>query len=128
LPRRLEWSCGNKGRINRRGTVALGYPRLSSHINLRMKIGATNSFWRSADAKLPRDALNGIDEVYQSGSDMGGAGYIFTGEHDATAMRNSATINLNTLKYGRRAGVKKFFYSSSAYMAYMYPEYNPIEP
>jgi GDP-D-mannose 3', 5'-epimerase len=52
-----------------------------------------------------------MDEVYQLAADMGGAGYIFTGEHDACVMHNSATINLNTLEFGARAGVKKFFYS-----------------
>lgn len=45
---------------------------------------------------------------------MGGAGYIFTGEHDADVMHNSASINLNTLEYGRKAGIRKFFYSSWA--------------
>jgi len=72
-----------------------------------------------------RAAVDGIDEVYQLAADMGGAGYIFTGKHDAAVMHNSATINLNTLEYGRLAGVKKFFYSSSACM---YPEYNQLEP
>lgn len=66
-------------------------------------------------------AVEGIEEVYQFAADMGGAGYIFTGEHDADVMRNSATINLNTLHFGVKAGVRKFFYSSSACM---YPEYN----
>ena len=56
-------------------------------------------------------AVHGIDEVYQLAADMGGAGYIFTGEHDADVMHNSATINLNTLEFGFKAGVKKFFYS-----------------
>jgi nucleoside-diphosphate-sugar epimerase len=56
---------------------------------------------------------------------MGGAGYIFTGEHDADVMHNSATINLNTLEYGVRAGVRLFFYSSSACI---YPEYNQRDP
>jgi GDP-D-mannose 3',5'-epimerase len=56
---------------------------------------------------------------------MGGAGYIFTGEHDAQVMHNSATINLNTLEYGARAGVQRFFYSSSACI---YPEYNQRDP
>jgi nucleoside-diphosphate-sugar epimerase len=70
-------------------------------------------------------AVDGIDEVYQLAADMGGAGYIFTGEHDAAVMHNSATINLNTLEFGRRAGVKKFFYSSSACI---YPEYNQLDP
>jgi nucleoside-diphosphate-sugar epimerase len=77
------------------------------------------------DQNFIREAVAGIDEVYQLAADMGGAGYIFTGEHDAHIMRNSATINLNTLEYGRRAGVKKFFYSSSACI---YPEYNQRDP
>jgi GDP-D-mannose 3',5'-epimerase len=72
-----------------------------------------------------RDVVQGIDEVYQLAADMGGAGYIFTGEHDASVMHNSATINLNCLECGRLAGVKKFFYSSSACI---YPEYNQLDP
>jgi nucleoside-diphosphate-sugar epimerase len=74
---------------------------------------------------LVRDVVAGIDEVYQLAADMGGAGYIFTGEHDAAVMHNSATINLNTLEFGVQAGVKRFFYSSSACM---YPEYNQLDP
>jgi nucleoside-diphosphate-sugar epimerase len=76
------------------------------------------------DQELARAVVEGIDEVYQLAADMGGAGYIFTGEHDAAVMHNSATINLNTLEFGRRAGVKKFFYSSSACI---YPEYNQMD-
>ena len=57
-----------------------------------------------------RQVVRGIDEVYQLAADMGGAGSVFTGEHDAAIMNNSATINLNCLEYGRRAGVSKFFY------------------
>src|SRR6266702_4612841 len=81
-----------------------------------------------ADLREPavvRSVVDGIDEVYQLAADMGGAGYIFTGDHDATVMHNSATINLNTLEFGTKAGVKKFFYSSSACM---YPEYNQLDP
>jgi nucleoside-diphosphate-sugar epimerase len=77
------------------------------------------------DPSLVRDVVQDIDEVYQLAADMGGAGYIFTGEHDAAVMHNSATINLNCLEYGRLAGVKKFFYSSSACI---YPEYNQTDP
>jgi nucleoside-diphosphate-sugar epimerase len=77
------------------------------------------------DQTVVRDAVQGIDEVYQLAADMGGAGYIFTGEHDAAVMHNSATINLNVLEAGCRAGVKKFFYSSSACM---YPEHNQLDP
>src|SRR6516164_2681431 len=60
-----------------------------------------------------------FDEVYQLAADMGGAGYIFTGEHDADVMHNSATINLNMLDARHKRSVKKMFYSSSACM---YPE------
>ena len=77
------------------------------------------------DQNLARPVVEDIDEVYQLAADMGGAGYIFTGEHDACVMHNSATINLNCLEYGRLAGVKKFFYSSSACA---YPEYNQLDP
>ena len=77
------------------------------------------------DQNVAQDVVQGIDEVYQLAADMGGAGYIFTGEHDAAVMHNSATINLNTLEYGCKAGVKKFFYSSSACV---YPERNQMDP
>ncbi len=66
-----------------------------------------------------------FDEVYQLAADMGGAGYIFSGEHDADVMHNSATINLNIAHYGHKAGMKKIFYSSSACM---YPAYNQEDP
>ena len=66
-----------------------------------------------------------IDEIYQLAADMGGAGYIFTGEHDADVMHNSATINLNMLDMARKYTVKKIFYSSSACI---YPEYNQLDP
>jgi GDP-D-mannose 3',5'-epimerase len=77
------------------------------------------------DPDLVRAVVSGMDEVYQLAADMGGAGYIFTGEHDADVMHNSATINLNVLEFGSKAGVKRFFYSSSACM---YPEYNQRDP
>ena len=66
-----------------------------------------------------------FDEVYQLAADMGGAGYIFTGEHDADVMHNSATINLNMVEACRRRNVKRIFYSSSACM---YPAYNQEDP
>jgi len=66
-----------------------------------------------------------FDEVYQLAADMGGAGYIFTKEHDADVMYNSAMINLNILNYGVKAGIKKIFFSSSACI---YPEYNQMDP
>ncbi|MFA6908619.1 MAG: NAD-dependent epimerase/dehydratase family protein [Patescibacteria group bacterium] len=65
------------------------------------------------------------DEVYQLAADMGGAGYIFTKDHDADVMHNSATVNLNMVYYSQKAGVKKIFYSSSACI---YPEYNQMDP
>lgn len=65
------------------------------------------------------------DEIYQLAADMGGAGYIFTGEHDADVMHNSATINLNMLHRVQQTGVGKIFYSSSACI---YPAYNQEDP
>jgi nucleoside-diphosphate-sugar epimerase len=65
------------------------------------------------------------DEVYQLAADMGGAGYIFTGENDANLMHNSAMINLNVVNECIKKRVKKVFYSSSACM---YPEHNQIDP
>jgi GDP-D-mannose 3',5'-epimerase len=66
-----------------------------------------------------------FDEVYQLAADMGGAGYIFTGEHDADIMHNSAIINLNVVEQCIKRKVKKVFYSSSACM---YPAYNQEDP
>ena len=66
-----------------------------------------------------------FDEVYQLAADMGGAGYVFSGENDAVIMHNSATINLNMADQSRQHGVGKIFYSSSACM---YPEYNQKDP
>jgi nucleoside-diphosphate-sugar epimerase len=68
---------------------------------------------------------NDIDEVYQLAADMGGAGYIFTGEHDADIMHNSAMINLNVLDAMRKHNVKKVLYTSSACM---YPSHNQEDP
>jgi GDP-D-mannose 3',5'-epimerase len=66
-----------------------------------------------------------FNEVYQLAADMGGAGYIFTGEHDADVMHNSATINLNVLDTCHKRDVRRIFYSSSACM---YPEHNQLDP
>ncbi len=66
-----------------------------------------------------------FDQVYQLAADMGGAGYIFTGEHDADVMHNSATINLNVLDTCMKRNIKHIFYSSSACM---YPEHNQLDP
>tara|TARA_B100000427_G_scaffold133803_1_gene111320 strand:- start:9897 stop:10865 length:969 start_codon:yes stop_codon:yes gene_type:complete len=66
-----------------------------------------------------------IDEIFQLAADMGGAGYIFTGDHDANVMHNSGMINLNIIDEATKANVKKVFYSSSACI---YPEYNQLDP
>lgn len=66
-----------------------------------------------------------FDEVYQLAADMGGAGYIFTGENDADIMHNSATINLNVLDALHKRRADRVFYSSSACM---YPAYNQEDP
>jgi len=66
-----------------------------------------------------------FDEVYQLAADMGGAGYIFSGEHDADVMHNSATINLNVLEQAKLVRIGRIFYSSSACM---YPAYNQEDP
>ncbi|MCD1116501.1 NAD-dependent epimerase/dehydratase family protein [Chryseobacterium turcicum] len=68
---------------------------------------------------------DGVDEVYQLAADMGGALYIFTGQHDADVMHNSATINLNVARECVLKKVGKVFYSSSACM---YPEHNQLDP
>ena len=66
-----------------------------------------------------------FNEVYQLAADMGGAGYIFTGENDANVMHNSALCNLNAAHFAVKCGVRKIFYSSSACM---YPEHNQLDP
>jgi len=66
-----------------------------------------------------------VDEVYQLAADMGGAGYIFSGDHDADVMSNSASININVLNACRFYNLNKIFYSSSACM---YPEHNQLDP
>lgn len=65
------------------------------------------------------------DEVYQLAADMGGAGYIFTGDNDANVMHNSALINLNVVHESVKKNVGRVFYSSSACM---YPEHNQLDP
>ena len=72
-----------------------------------------------------------FDEIYQFAADMGGAGFVFTGDHDADIMHNSATINLNVLDSQREINAQneinktKIFYSGSACM---YPEHNQMDP
>jgi len=75
--------------------------------------------------------IDTFDEIYQFAADMGGAGFVFTGENDADIMHNSATINLNVLEAQRKlndlkdVNKTKIFYSGSACM---YPEYNQLDP
>lgn len=118
---------------------------IGSHLARRLK---REGFWvRGVDLKFPEfsetpadDFVIGdlrdqtmcqaiidrkFDEVYQLAADMGGAGYIFTGEHDADVMHNSATINLNMIEACRRRNIRRVFYSSSACM---YPAYNQEDP
>jgi len=71
------------------------------------------------------DKVNSFDEVYQLAADMGGAGYIFTGDNDANVMHNSALINLNVVYEAAKKSAKRVFYSSSACM---YPEHNQLDP
>lgn len=66
-----------------------------------------------------------FDEVYQLAADMGGAGYIFTGQHDAAIMHNSAQINLNVVDQCQKRNITNLFYSSSACV---YPAYNQTDP
>jgi GDP-D-mannose 3',5'-epimerase len=73
-----------------------------------------------------RDIFDGpFDEVYQFAADMGGAGYIFTGEHDADIMHNSALINLNVLENAAKGRVGSIYYASSACI---YPSFNQTDP
>ena len=82
---------------------------------------------RNADlVEKAMTAPNGVfDEVYQLAADMGGALYIFTGQHDADVMHNSALINLNIAKEAVKQKIGRIFYSSSACM---YPEHNQLDP
>lgn len=100
--------------------VDLKYPEYSKTVADEFIIGDLR------DQSVCQKVLDAsFDEVYQLAADMGGAGYIFTGEHDADVMHNSATINLNVAYYGHKADVKKIFYSSSACI---YPERNQLDP
>lgn len=118
---------------------------IGSHLVNRLKV---EGYWvRGADLKYPEFEDSGaddfviadlrepslcrdlfdqrFDEVYQLAANMGGAGFIFTGENDASIMHNSAMINLNVLEMSRLARVGRVFYSSSACV---YPERNQMDP
>jgi GDP-D-mannose 3', 5'-epimerase len=129
----------------KKATVFGGGGFIGSHLISRLK---SEGFWvRGVDLKFPEfsktqadDFMQGdlrdirfceraldqkFDEVYQLAADMGGAGFIFTGENDADIMHNSATINLNILETCKRRNIINIFYSSSACM---YPEHNQLDP
>ena len=80
---------------------------------------------------VPDQYVNTFDEIYQFAADMGGAGFVFTGENDADIMHNSVQINLNVLECQRQMNEEKevnktkIFYSGSACM---YPEHNQLDP
>ncbi len=118
---------------------------IGSHLVKKLK---KEGFWvRGADLKYPEfddthadefiigdlrlqetcdKVLDGyFDEVYQLAADMGGAGYIFTGENDANVMHNSALININIVERAVKHKAGKLFYSSSACI---YPEFNQLNP
>ncbi len=78
------------------------------------------------DPEVVRHMIDvGMDEIYQLAADMGGAGFVFTGNNDADIMHNSALINLNIASEASKKGVGRVFYSSSACM---YPEHNQMDP
>ena len=119
---------------------------IGSHLVMRLK---KEGFWvRGVDLKYPEfsetaadDFIIGdlrdqlvcrnitddiqFDEVYQLAADMGGAGFVFTGDNDADIMHNSALINVNILEACYKRNIKSVFYSSSACI---YPEYNQRDP
>ncbi len=118
---------------------------IGSHLVKRLK---KEGFWvRGVDLKYPQYSKSNADdfvigdlrnprfcegvldisfaEVYQLAADMGGAGYIFTGDNDANVLHNSALINLNIVQSAVKKKVKKIFYSSSACI---YPLYNQLDP
>jgi GDP-D-mannose 3',5'-epimerase len=117
---------------------------IGAHLVTRLK---REGFWvRGADLKVPEfarteadefikgdlcdrgvcaRAVNGVDEVYQLAADMGGAGFVFTGENDAAIMHNSALINLNMIHAAAESHISRIFYSSSACI---YPQHNQTDP
>jgi GDP-D-mannose 3',5'-epimerase len=129
---------------HRRALVCGAGGFIGSHLVKRLK---HEGFWvRGADIKLPEfspsraddfmvvdlrqpetclQAVEGVTEVYQLAADMGGAGFIFTGDNDAAIMRDSALINLNIISASLTEQVPRIFYSSSACI---YPAYNQEDP
>ncbi len=100
--------------------VDLHYPEFSKTVVDEFVIGDLR------DQQVCSSVINqAFDEVYQLAADMGGAGFIFTGAHDAEIMHNSALINLNVLELCQKQNCGRIFYSSSACI---YPEYNQLDP
>ena len=100
--------------------VDLKYPDFSKSVADEFIIGDLR------DQNICKNILDqNFDNVYQLAADMGGAGYIFTGDNDADVMHNSATINLNIANLANKHKVGVLFYSSSACM---YPEHNQMDP
>jgi GDP-D-mannose 3',5'-epimerase len=133
------------GNMTKTALVCGGGGFIGTHLVKRLK---REGFWvRAADLKYPQfgssDADEFVvadlreqsdsravldrkfDEVYQLAADMGGAGYIFTGENDADVMHNSCSINLNIVECARQRDSRRIFYSSSACI---YPEQNQEDP
>ena len=129
----------------RRAVVCGAGGFIGSHLVNRLK---AEGYWvRGVDLKYPDFSVTGaddfivddlrkasswervldqsFDEAYQLAADMGGAGYIFTGDHDSEVMHNSAMINLHMADFGVKRNIKKVFYSSSACI---YPAYNQEDP
>ena len=111
-------------RLNKEGFwvrgVDLKYPDFSKSVADEFIIGDLR------DQNICKNILDqNFDHVYQLAADMGGAGYIFTGDNDADVMHNSATINLNIANLANKHKVGVLFYSSSACM---YPEHNQMDP
>ena len=133
-----------KARLDKAALVCGAGGFIGNHLVKRLK---NEGFWvRGVDLKYPafdktdadefiladlRDQSNVkqlidryFDEIYQLAADMGGAGYIFTGEHDAELMHNSVAINLHILESVKHKGCGRIFYSSSACV---YPAYNQTD-
>jgi nucleoside-diphosphate-sugar epimerase len=110
--------------------VDLKFPEFSKSVADEFIIGDLREI-KTAASSLIHPSGETFDEVYQFAADMGGAGFVFTGENDADIMHNSATINLNVLQSQSALNSKlalnktKFFYSGSACM---YPEHNQMDP
>lgn len=106
-------------RLKKEGYVVIGYDLKPPEFE---KTEA--DLFQIRDLRIPTTRTDFPDELYQFAADMGGAGYIFTGEHDADVMHNSAQINLNVCEEFKNSKTK-IFYSSSACM---YPAYNQEDP